>query len=64
MLDAGMRGNCARFINHSCDPNLRVVRFKLSGLEEYQIGLYALKDIVPGTELTCAFPLRLVDDPR
>ncbi|GAA5883165.1 hypothetical protein JCM3774_006862 [Rhodotorula dairenensis] len=52
VVDAGQRGNCARFINHSCGPNLEVVRWRLAQLEEYQMGLFALHDIPVGTELT------------
>ncbi|KAH9817798.1 hypothetical protein DFH28DRAFT_1080933 [Melampsora americana] len=52
VIDAGKKGNCSRFINHSCEPNLRVERFKLSGLEEYQIGLFTLRDIEIDEELS------------
>ncbi|KWU44391.1 SET domain-containing protein [Rhodotorula sp. JG-1b] len=52
VVDAGQRGNCARFINHSCGPNLEVVRWRLAQFEEYQMGLFALHDIPVGTELT------------
>ncbi|GAA5993290.1 hypothetical protein JCM10908_001415 [Rhodotorula pacifica] len=52
VVDAGQRGNCARFINHSCGPNLEVVRWRLAQYEEYQMGLFALRDIPIGTELT------------
>ncbi|BGO99630.1 hypothetical protein RTBOTA2_003370 [Rhodotorula toruloides] len=52
VVDAGQRGNAARFINHSCGPNLEVVRWRLAGVEEYQMGLFALHDIPAGTELT------------
>ncbi|GAA5820671.1 hypothetical protein JCM3770_004960 [Rhodotorula araucariae] len=52
VVDAGQRGNSARFINHSCGPNLQVVRWRLATMEEYQMGLFALHDIPAGTELT------------
>ncbi|MBW0527466.1 hypothetical protein O181_067181 [Austropuccinia psidii MF-1] len=52
VIDAGKKGNCSRFINHSCEPNLKVERFKLSGLEEYQFGLFTLRDIEIDEELS------------
>ncbi|GAA5901954.1 hypothetical protein JCM6882_000150 [Rhodosporidiobolus microsporus] len=52
VLDAGQRGNASRFINHSCGPNLHVVRWRLATMEEYQMGIFALHDIPAGTELT------------
>lgn len=45
-------GNESRFINHSCDPNLEVVRWKLADFDEYQIGLFALRDIDAKEELS------------
>lgn len=45
-------GNESRFINHSCDPNLEVVRWKLADYDEYQIGLFALRDIDAKEELS------------
>ncbi|GAA5872350.1 hypothetical protein JCM8547_000904 [Rhodosporidiobolus lusitaniae] len=52
VIDAGQRGNASRFINHSCGPNLGVVRWRLATVEEYQMGIFALHDIPAGTELT------------
>lgn len=54
MIDAGQRGNVARFINHACGPNTEVVRWRLSNVEEYQMGIFALEDIPPNTELSCS----------
>lgn len=49
----GARGNEARFINHSCNPNLLVQRFQClgDGLEEYEVGMWAVRDIVAGEEV-------------
>jgi SET domain-containing protein len=46
IVDAAVRGNEARFINHSCDPNCEAV------IEDGRIFIAALRNIQPGTELT------------
>lgn len=45
VVDAAVGGNDARFINHSCDPNLEAV------VEGKRIFIYALRTIRPGEEL-------------
>jgi len=45
VIDAGQRGNSARFINHSCGPNLQVVRWRLATVEEYQVRLVSLLNV-------------------
>jgi SET domain-containing protein len=47
----GLKGNCARFINHSCGPNVQVVSCKYADIDEFQIGIVATEDIKAGTEL-------------
>ena len=53
-IDSMFYGNEARFINHSCDPN--VVSFNLTGQTDsnlyHSIGLFAQRKIMPGEELT------------
>ncbi len=44
------QGNTARFINHSCDPNCETQKWLVKG--ELAIGLFALKDMSSGDELT------------
>ncbi len=44
------QGNNARFINHSCDPNCETQKWLVRG--ELAIGLFALKDMPKGEELT------------
>ncbi|KAK8846627.1 hypothetical protein IAR55_005714 [Kwoniella newhampshirensis] len=53
VIDAGMRGNDARFINHGCAPNLEVRKYQSlgDGLEEYEVGMWASRDIKKGEEL-------------
>lgn len=45
VIDAGVGGNDARFINHSCEPNCETV------IEDRRVFVYALRDIEPGAEL-------------
>ncbi|SPO20067.1 uncharacterized protein UTRI_00461_B [Ustilago trichophora] len=57
LLDGGRKGNITRFANHSCDPNCRIEKFIICGTDEalsaeFQIGLFATRDIEAGEELT------------
>lgn len=57
VIDAGLRGNKLRFVNHSCEPNCYFEKWLLSGSEEgrnaeYQLALFALRDISAGEEIT------------
>jgi uncharacterized protein len=56
VIDAGVNGNEARYINHSCEPNCEsVTRGK-------RIWIYALRDIRAGEELTYDYNLTGDDD--
>jgi uncharacterized protein len=46
VIDGGRRGNAARFINHSCEPNCEAMEH-----EDGRVHIYALRDIAPGEEL-------------
>ncbi|GAA0183197.1 hypothetical protein LIER_30657 [Lithospermum erythrorhizon] len=50
VIDACAKGNLGRFINHSCDPNCRTEKWMVNG--EVCVGLFALKNIKKGEELT------------
>ena len=45
VIDAGINGNDARFINHACEPNCE------SEIEDRRVFIDAIKDIEPGEEL-------------
>uniref|UniRef100_A0A914XPQ7 Histone-lysine N-methyltransferase SETMAR n=1 Tax=Plectus sambesii TaxID=2011161 RepID=A0A914XPQ7_9BILA len=49
-IDPSARGNLARFINHSCQPNVKlaIVRF---GAQVPHVGMFACKEIQAGEEL-------------
>lgn len=51
VIDAGVGGNEARFINHSCEPNCEAV------VESGRVFIEALRDIAPGEELTYDYHL-------
>lgn len=48
-----MRGNDTRFINHGCSPNLEVRKYGTvgDGYDEYEVGVWAVKDIKAGEEV-------------
>ena len=45
VIDAGVAGNAARWINHSCDPNCDAV------IDDDRIWIETIRDIAPGEEL-------------
>ena len=51
VIDANYQGNSARWINHSCDPNCE------ANEENGRMYIDALRDIVPGEELTYDYHL-------
>ncbi|CAH8874495.1 unnamed protein product [Trichobilharzia szidati] len=50
IIDAGPKGNLSRFMNHSCDPNLSTQKWTVNG--DNRIGLFAIRNIAAGEELT------------
>lgn len=51
VIDAGVGGNEARFINHSCEPNCEAV------IEDQRVFIAARRDIRRGEELTYDYHL-------
>ncbi len=51
-IDAEHRGNLARFINSSCAPNCESQKWTDPATGQTHVGIFALKDIVRGTEVT------------
>ena len=49
-IDASMRGNISRFINHSCDPNAETQKWTVDG--DLRIGFFSKKRISAGEEIT------------
>jgi len=58
VIDAGVNGNEARYVNHGCDPNCQ------STTEKKRIFIEALRTIAPGEELSYDYQIqRDKDDP-
>ncbi len=58
VIDAGVGGNEARFVNHACEPNCESV------IERARVYIEALRDIAAGEELTYDYQIRRErDDP-
>jgi len=58
VIDAGVNGNEARFVNHACRPNCESV------IENRRVFIDALRTIEPGEELTYDYQIaREPDDP-
>lgn len=50
VIDATLKGNISRFINHSCDPNSETQKWTVNG--ELRIGFFSKRDIAAGEEIT------------
>jgi SET domain-containing protein len=58
VIDAGVGGNEARYVNHACEPNCESV------IEKRRVFIDALRDIEPAEELTYDYQIqREADDP-
>lgn len=56
-IDAGVNGNSARWINHSCDPNCEAVQ------EGRRVFIEAIRKILPGEELVYDYRIT-IDGPH
>ena len=61
IVDATRTGNIARFINHSCAPNLVVQKWFVNRLP--RLGLFATQDIPAGAEITYNYSVKWSGDP-
>ncbi len=63
IIDATKKGNLARFINHSCDPNCQTKVVQSGGRQ--RIAIYSLRDgrgVKMGEELTYDYKFPLEED--
>ncbi|KAJ0000351.1 hypothetical protein NQD34_012193 [Periophthalmus magnuspinnatus] len=50
IIDATLKGNCSRFMNHSCEPNCETQKWTVNG--QLRVGFFTTKAVTEGTELT------------
>lgn len=50
IIDATVKGNVTRFINHSCEPNCETQKWAVNG--DPRIGFFTLRDLKAGEEIT------------
>jgi SET domain-containing protein len=55
VIDAGVRGNAARWINHGCDPNCEAIEY-----DDGRVFIHARRTIRKGEELTYDYRLSFV----
>ncbi|MGH8714483.1 MAG: SET domain-containing protein [Casimicrobiaceae bacterium] len=55
VIDAGLRGNAARWINHGCDPNCEAIEY-----DDGHVFIHARRTIRRGEELTYDYRLAFV----
>jgi histone-lysine N-methyltransferase SETD1 len=70
VVDATVQGGVARYLNHSCAPNCWTRRIPgpveevwARGARALRVCIYALRDIVPGEELTYDYKFERETDP-
>lgn len=59
IVDATVKGNESRFINHSCDPNCDARTVNINN--EYRIIFFANRDINAGEEITYDYKFQYED---
>uniref|UniRef100_A0A671M666 [histone H3]-lysine(36) N-trimethyltransferase n=1 Tax=Sinocyclocheilus anshuiensis TaxID=1608454 RepID=A0A671M666_9TELE len=50
IIDATLKGNCSRFMNHSCEPNCETQKWTVNG--QLRVGFFTTKAVTAGAELT------------
>jgi len=63
VIDANYKGNDARWINHSCEPNCEAVIAEAEGDDRTadKVFIEAIRDIAPGEELTYNYGITLAE---
>lgn len=62
VIDGYRCGSVARLINHSCDPNCEMQKWWVNG--QYRMGVFALRDIEAGEELSYNYKFHAFNTPQ
>ena len=64
IIDGSKRGNAARFANHSCEPNMISIEVWIETDDSRlpHVAFFALRDIMPGEELTYDYNYGVTSD--
>jgi len=62
IVDASRKGNIARFINHSCSPNVSVEKWYINRIP--RLGMFAKRSIQEGEELGYNYSVKWFGDPQ
>ncbi|KAK7508605.1 hypothetical protein BaRGS_00000171 [Batillaria attramentaria] len=62
IIDAGPKGNYSRFMNHSCEPNVETQKWTVNG--DIRVGLFAIRDVPAGSELTFNYNLECLGNEK
>uniref|UniRef100_A0AC35U2V9 AWS domain-containing protein n=1 Tax=Rhabditophanes sp. KR3021 TaxID=114890 RepID=A0AC35U2V9_9BILA len=60
VVDGGVKGSLARFMNHSCDANCKIERWNVNG--QIRLAIFAVKNISSGDELTVNYSKLWIND--
>eukprot|EP00178_Gracilaria_changii_P027085 TRINITY_DN841_c0_g1_i4.p1 TRINITY_DN841_c0_g1~~TRINITY_DN841_c0_g1_i4.p1 ORF type:complete len:2328 (+),score=285.13 TRINITY_DN841_c0_g1_i4:7792-14775(+) len=60
VIDASRKSQATRFLNHSCDPNAETQKWNAGG--EPRVGIYAIRDIAKGEEITFDYGARSIEN--
>ncbi|KAH9489593.1 hypothetical protein Btru_036451, partial [Bulinus truncatus] len=62
VVDATLRGNISRFINHSCNPNCETQKWTVNG--ELRVGFFTRTPVKKGEELTFDYQFEHYGEPQ
>ena len=60
VIDARRRGNLARLLNSSCDPNCVTHKWHDAATGEVRVGIFTLRDVAMGEELVYDYQFQQV----